>query len=209
MFNARKIIKGKGEELSDLEEEVAKILYDYEMQAKDAKLKENLALIHVSAAEEFSVTQRNDEKQTCILIRIPYRCLSPFKKVRANVTAALEKKLNAFVFVVAVRKIWPKYKPKTKARRPRNRTLTAVHEKLLEDVCLPANISGKQTRLHVDGTRTLKIFLDYLDKSKVEDRLDAMAECYRKLTHKRVNFNFSKPTTFQKEYEEFKKRKGQ
>jgi len=211
MFNARSKIIKKDEDTSELEEEVAKILYDYEMQVKDDSLKKQLVNIHIAAVEDFTVTERNEEQSKCLLVRIPYRSLLAFRRIRHFLISHLERKMNCTVLVVAVRKILSRSAKGGDAhKRPRSRTLTAVHEALLEDIALPANIVGRQIRVHTDGSKSTKVFLDPLDKDKVEDRLDAMSEAYRRVTNKRVKFLFAKPTTFQKALAEFKKKqKGQ
>lgn len=45
------------------------------------------------------------------------------------------------------------------AQRPRSRTLTAVHEAMLEDVVLPAEIVGKRVRYQIDGSKIMKVEL--------------------------------------------------
>ena len=58
--------------------------------------------------------------------------------------------------------------------------------------------------MRVDGSRHMKILIDPLDKERMEDRLDAMSEIYKKLTTKRVAFDFAKPNSFVKKVIEAK-----
>jgi hypothetical protein len=49
----------------------------------------------------------------------------------------------------------------------------------------------------LDGKKHIKIFLDPLDKEKVESKLDAMAQIYNKITTHKISISFSRPNSFQ------------
>ena len=61
------------------------------------------------------------------------------------------------MILIASRRIVRPPKKGSAATRPRTRTLTAVHEAILEDVVLPAEIVGKRTRYRLDGSKIMKV----------------------------------------------------
>ena len=71
----------------------------------------------------------------------------------------LEKKFDShFVFVAQRRMLRkPTRNSRVQQKRPRSRTLTDVHEKILEDLVFPTEIVGKRTRVAVDGSKLLKV----------------------------------------------------
>ena len=89
----------------------------------------------------------------------PPNSSTPLPPPLYRLTRELEKKLSdRYVVFVAQRRVLPKPKKGTKGpqKRPRSRTLTAVHEKILEDLVFPSEIVGKRTRVGVDGSKLIR-----------------------------------------------------
>ena len=64
-------------------------------------------------------------------------------------------------------------------------------------------------RVQVDGKRQQIVQLDPLDIDLMEDKLDAIIDCYHKLTTHKIALGFSKPSLFQqKTLEQREKAKG-
>merc|ERR1712112_600859 len=74
--------------------------------------------------------------------------------------------------------------------RPRTRTLTSVHEQILEDIVAPTEIVGKRTRCCVDGSKLHKILLNPKEKDTTEEKLGAFTVVYKTLTNKETNFSY-------------------
>ena len=114
-----------------------------------------------------------------------------------TVVAHLEQGFKWPVIVIASRNIVSKRAIHHRTQmRPRSRTLTEVHAAVLEDICYPATVTGKNTRVTLDGKKHIKLSLDPLDREKVEDKLDAMASIYSKLTTHKISIGFAKPNSF-------------
>ncbi|KAJ8306613.1 hypothetical protein KUTeg_017158 [Tegillarca granosa] len=73
---------------------------------------------------------------------------------------------------------------------PLIRTLTAVHDSILDDLTFPAEIVGKRIRVKLDGSRLIKVHLDKTQQTNIEHKLDTFTAVYKKLTGKDVNFEF-------------------
>merc|ERR1712032_1439126 len=146
--------------------------------------------IYISGAKEMDVGRNNK----AVVVHFPFRVWKTVQKVQGRLVRELEKKFSKkHVIFVASRTILDKnFRRKGLDMRPRSRTLTSVHESILEDVVGPTEIFGKRTRISVDGTKLMKIILDPKDKDKenVENKLATFAVVYKKLTNKEAVFQF-------------------
>ena len=198
MFTARtKIVKDRADqEPTELEDDVAKALFELQEQA-EAEMKVYLRDLAFSSAREVEVTTN----KKAIIIMVPYRLLPKYHKrlltnacLQTRLVRELEKKFSGrIVVIIAQRRILRKPLKKErigKQMRPRSRTLTAVHDAILEDMVYPTQIVGKRTRVQTDGTKVLKVLLDPNAATQLEYKLDAFSTVYKKLTHKEATFEF-------------------
>jgi len=167
---------------------VAQELLNLEMTSPE--LKASLRDLYITAAKEIEC----GGGRKAILLYVPYKLRKSFNKVHQRLVRELEKKFSGrHVIIIAQRAILGKSysrSQKTKGPRPRSRTLTAVHEAILDDIVYPTEIVGKRTRVKVDGKKILKVYLDSKDQANVEGRTDTFAAVYGKLTNKNVTFLF-------------------
>ncbi|KAL1920454.1 40S ribosomal protein eS7 [Calcarisporiella thermophila] len=171
----------------EIELQVAQALYDLENNVSE--LKAELRPLQISAAKEVEIG--GGRKAIVIFVPVPF--LKQFHKIQQRLTRELEKKFSdRHVLFIAQRRIMPKpgRHSREKQKRPRSRTLTAVHENILEDLVYPTEIVGKRTRVKVDGSKILKVFLDQKDATSLEYKLDTFSGVYKKLTGKDVQFEF-------------------
>jgi len=190
MFTARKkIVKDKGVEPTELEDQVAQALFDLEQSSQD--LKSELRDLTLLSAKEVDVGATGKK---AIVVFVPFRLLKNFHKVQQRLVRELEKKFSGkHVVIVAQRRILrkpSKNNHKALQKRPISRTLTAVHDAILEDIVYPTEITGKRTRVKLDGSRLLRIHLDRKDQAATEYKLDTFTAVYKKLTGKDAVFEF-------------------
>lgn len=201
--------------VNELEEEIAKTLQHFEQSNTD--IQAHLKLFYINSAENVEYTAADGTKSQYLLVKLPFRSLGAFRKVGKQVIDHLEAKFKWPVVLAANRtiistrgKYWKiicfnaLYSVSNNflaihhasQKRPRSRTLKAVHQALLDDIVAPSAITGRTVRVATNGKRTEKIFLDPLDRELMEPRLEAMSHAYAKLTTHNVVFDFSKPTAF-------------
>merc|ERR1712121_423893 len=121
-----------------------------------------------------------------IVIFVPVPQQKAFQKIQARLVRELEKKFSGkHVVFIAQRRILPKPTRKAnklKQKRPRSRTLRAVHNAFLDDVVFPAEIVGKRIRIRLDGSRLFKCHLDKAQQTNIEHKVETFASVYKKLT---------------------------
>jgi small subunit ribosomal protein S7e len=189
MFTGRqKIIKPEGQTPDEFEQKVAQELFNLEMHSPE--MKTDLRDLVITSAKEVEVPGG----KKAVIIYVPFKLLKAFHKVQTRLVRELEKKLSGkHVVIVAQRTLLkPTFKRNKKMTgpRPRSRTLTAVYEAILEDLVYPTEIVGKRTRVRMDGTKLLKVFLDQKDQATVETKLETFTKAYKELTNKDVVFEF-------------------
>ncbi|GJV57055.1 40S ribosomal protein S7-like protein [Tanacetum coccineum] len=181
----KKIQKDKDVEPSEFEESVAQALFDLENANQD--LKSDLKDLYINGAAQIDVSGN----RKAVVIHVPYRLRKAFRKIHLKLVRELEKKFSGKdVVLIATRRMLPPPKKGSAATRPRNRTLTAVHDSMLEDIVHPAEIVGKRVRYRVDGSKTIKIYLDPKARNDTEYKLETFSGVYRKLCGKDVVFEY-------------------
>ena len=184
--NMDKIVKKDKAKPSEIEEEVAKALFEFEVNCT-FETKEYAKKILIMKAEMV------DANPKYLLIRVPYKSLEPLRKVQKELIENLEKKFSAPIIIVGWRTIISKVvKAKGKQRRPLSKTLTAVNQSLMDDVVYPNVIAGKRIRFTKEGTEIYKIIFSDRLKDQLKDRLAVMSSAYKKLTQKNLQFEFQK-----------------
>lgn len=185
----KKIIKKTGEEPTELENQVAQALVDLESSSND--LKADLHDLYIVSAKEIVVDAA--QNKSAIVIFVPFVLHKAVKKIQPRLVRELEKKFSGkHVIFLAQRTIFSKNYSRQMhgARRPRSRTLTHVHEQMLEDVVYPTEIVGKRTRVRVDRTKLFKVYLDPKDRNNIENKIATFAAVYKKLTNRNTQFMF-------------------
>ncbi|KAK6544485.1 40S ribosomal protein [Orbilia ellipsospora] len=172
---------------SEIELQVAQALLD--LETNTSELKAALRPLQFQSAKELEV----GHGKKAIVIFVPVPLLSNFHKIQQRLTRELEKKFSdRHVVFIAQRRILPKpgRRSRVTQKRPRSRTLSSVHEKILEDLVYPTEIVGRRTRTKEDGSKVMKVLLDPKDVGGLDWKVEGFAEVYKKLTGRSVVFEF-------------------
>ncbi|XP_039042876.1 40S ribosomal protein S7-like [Hibiscus syriacus] len=185
VYFEKKINKDKDVEPTEFEESVAQAFFDLENSNID--LKSDLKDLYINSAVQIDVSGG----RKAVVIQVPYRLRKAFRRLQVKLVREIEKKFSGKdVILIATRRILRPPKKGSAVQRPRSRTLTAVHEAMLEDIVLPAEIVGKRIRYRIDGTKMMKVYLDPKEQNNTEYKLETFSAVYRKLAGKDVVFEF-------------------
>merc|ERR1712183_939591 len=187
MARNTKVQKIGDAKLNECEQAIGFALMELE---SNSDLKAQLRELFIRSAQEIEI----GKGKKAIVIFVPVPQLKAFQKILVRLVRELEKKFaGKHVLIIGQRRILPKPTRKTrnqKQMRPRSRTLTAVHDSILEDLSFPAEIVGKRIRVKLDASRVVKVTLEKAQQTNVEHKLDTFASVYKKLTGKDTVFLF-------------------
>uniref|UniRef100_A0A7E4WAA9 40S ribosomal protein S7 n=1 Tax=Panagrellus redivivus TaxID=6233 RepID=A0A7E4WAA9_PANRE len=186
-----KLVKADGKAPDELEKSIANAFIEL---ANSEDLKGRLTELYFVGAQEHEFAGKK-----AIIIYVPVPQLKEYQKLHSRLVRELEKKFGGkHVVFVAKRRIINKplrgkNRVPLKQKRPRSRTLTSVHENILNDLVYPAEVVGKRIRYKLDGKQVLKVHLDRGQQTNVEHKVDTFVSIYKQLTGKAVTFEFPEP----------------
>lgn len=183
--------KRKDGPASPLELEVAKACAEITDSSSSGEARAAVSHLRIMKVKEIDVEASGSKALIVTLAYRPYKVYIQPNHQRC--LTELEKKTKRHVVFVAARQMLrPKQNIKGFKARPFSRTLTGVHNSMLEDIVAPTAIVGKRLRIKTDGSQVHKIYLDPRDRSKdnVEEKLQTYSAVYASLTGKRAVFDF-------------------
>ncbi|XP_068644847.1 small ribosomal subunit protein eS7-like [Aristolochia californica] len=129
MYTARrKILKDKGVEPPEFEDSVAQSSFN--LENTNHELKSDLKDLYINSIVHTDVTGN----RKAVVLNVPYRLRKAFRKIHVRLVRELVKKFSGKdVILIATRRILMPPKKGSAVVRPRSRTLTAVHDAILEE----------------------------------------------------------------------------
>ena len=178
---------------SPLQKEISKIVNDLVPDNRADKKTARPSL--VSDVREFQFTSQDKKTVHALVVYLPFVFVQNNRALVTKIVNEIQKKKNRHAFVLAKRTIVNK-KADFKQMIPRNRTLTAVFDALLEDLIFPANVIGRRWRYRLNGSQLGKVFLSDESRAFLEDKVDLIAQLYFALTNRKIVFEFRPEASF-------------
>lgn len=154
---ASKIHKQGNVPPTTLEEDISSYLFQLQTNAQNEELAQTLKALYFVSAKELDV----GDGERAVVIFVPVPQLAQFKSVWKNIVNELEKRLSKNVVLVANRTILNRItqlNKRKRQKRPVSRTLTSVHNALLDDIVFPAEPIDKRMRVRIDGSKLYKVY---------------------------------------------------
>ena len=145
--------------------------------------------------KEFKFTDDKKNESTALVVYMPFPYHKENKSQIKSICNYLTEKRKQHVFVIAKRTI---INPRSDYAQniPRSRTLTSVYDSILEDILIPGQIIGKRTRIRLDGTQLIKIWLNEESREILESRVDLICNLYKALTNRKLAVEFRKEQSY-------------
>jgi len=184
-------------EPTDLEKEIAKVIYDLAQSSSENR--EDFKNIYIAGATEFQINQLGKRDKRVVLIYVPYPSLKSAQKLHFKIVNEIQKRKSIQAFITAKRTILSRWiKAHHSQKRPRSRTLTSVFDAILDDLLVPGNITARRIRHKLNGKLTYKIWVNEENKPYLEDRADAITQIYESLTHRSIDIDFKNEPKYYK-----------
>ena len=121
-------------------------------------MKKELSALKLHSVKEVQVNSQDKKGKNVLLVILNYVSYPILKKYFKKINGILEKKLKTPVLFIAKRQIQSKWVKENKTqKRPFSRTLTSVHNAILDDLVQPATIVSKSVRHQADGSQVFKM----------------------------------------------------
>eukprot|EP00792_Barthelona_sp_PAP020_P008541 TRINITY_DN3227_c2_g2_i1.p1 TRINITY_DN3227_c2_g2~~TRINITY_DN3227_c2_g2_i1.p1 ORF type:complete len:179 (+),score=40.06 TRINITY_DN3227_c2_g2_i1:48-584(+) len=164
-----------------------------DIQNTNSDLKHHLNNFKIVGAKKILV----DDSEVCVIF-VPVPLMKRLRVFQDRLTADMEKKMNCPCVFVSKATIIPQESNKShikRQKRPHSRTLTAVHQLILEDVVFPSEIVGRHVRHTLrsgdrKSVQTEYIRLDATHRETAEDRTHLFSLIYKDLTGRNAEFGF-------------------
>merc|ERR1739848_526718 len=179
----------KGRQPTDLEKEIAKVIYDLAQSSSENR--EEFRNIYIAGAREFQINQFEKKEKRVVLIYVPYPSLRSAQKLHYKIVSEIQKRKNVQAFITAKRTILSKWiKVHKSQQKPRSRALTSVFDSILDDLLVPGNVTARRIRHKLNGKLVYKICINEENRPYLEERADAITQIYEALTHRRIEVDF-------------------